>query len=89
MPSHTDEASGKAEDAMAQIARLREQVETLMREKTAQVVEGSERVQAAAHEAADAMRDRADALADTVRERPLVAVLIAAAVGYLIGRVAR
>jgi ElaB/YqjD/DUF883 family membrane-anchored ribosome-binding protein len=89
MSSHTTEASGKADDAMTQIARLRAQVESLMRDKVAQVAKSSERIEEAAHEAADAVRERADALADTVRERPLTSVLIATAIGYLIGRLAR
>jgi ElaB/YqjD/DUF883 family membrane-anchored ribosome-binding protein len=86
--THKDDY-GRADDAMAQIARLRAQVESLMRDKMAQVVDGTERIEAAAYEAADVVRERADAVAGTVRERPLTAVLIAAAVGYLVGRMVR
>ena len=90
MPGYFNNASRDADDTMAQIVRLRDQVERLMREKVAQVVDDTtDRVEAAANDAADMVRERADALASGVRERPLVAVLLAAAIGYLIGRVAR
>ena len=69
----------EAEDAAAQIARLREQVEALMRERVRPVVA----------EAADAMHEHAEAVAGRVREQPLLAVLIAAAVGYVLGRATR
>ena len=67
------------EDTAAQIARLREQVEALMRD----------RVTPAMGEAADIMQEHAEAVAGKVREQPLLAVLIAAAVGYVLGRATR
>ena len=39
--------------------------------------------------AAGAVRDQADAVSGKVREQPLLAVLIAAAVGYVLGRATR
>jgi ElaB/YqjD/DUF883 family membrane-anchored ribosome-binding protein len=90
MPTTTTDAKSKADDAMAQIAELRARVEALTREKLAGVVEHTvERVEAAAHDASEAARERAEALAVVVRERPLTSVLIAAAVGYLLGRAGR
>jgi ElaB/YqjD/DUF883 family membrane-anchored ribosome-binding protein len=90
MPDHAKDAPGRAEDAMAQIVRLREQVETLMRDKvTPAMGDAAERVGAAAHDAADVMRSRADVLAGAVRSQPLTAVCIAAVVGFLLGRVGR
>jgi ElaB/YqjD/DUF883 family membrane-anchored ribosome-binding protein len=87
---HARDTNGTAEDAMDQVARLREQVETLMREKVAPAIEGAaEKMEEAAHDAADILRVRADALAGAVREQPLTAILIAAAVGYLLGRAGR
>jgi ElaB/YqjD/DUF883 family membrane-anchored ribosome-binding protein len=75
---------------MAQIVRLREQVETLMRERVSPMMgEAAERVDAAAHDAADVMRGRADALAGVVRGQPLAAICIAAVVGFLLGRAGR
>ena len=67
------------DDTAAQIARLREQVEALMQD----------RVKPAVAEAADAMHEHAEAVAGKVREQPLLAVLIAAAVGYVLGRATR
>jgi ElaB/YqjD/DUF883 family membrane-anchored ribosome-binding protein len=87
MKDQVDQMSG---DAASQIARLRAQVETLMREKVVPAVGSTtERVGEAAHDAADMMRDRADQLAGTVRDRPLTSVVIAAALGYLLGRTGR
>jgi ElaB/YqjD/DUF883 family membrane-anchored ribosome-binding protein len=85
-----DQPSDMADDAMAQIARLRAQVETLMRDKVGPAMEGAaERAEAAAHDAADAIRGRADALAGVVRDQPLAAIGIAAVVGFLLGRAGR
>jgi ElaB/YqjD/DUF883 family membrane-anchored ribosome-binding protein len=82
--------SGQADDAISQIARLRDQVETLMRDKvTPAVGDAATRAQAAAGDAADLMRDRADALGGAVRQQPLAAILIAAVVGFLLGRIGR
>jgi len=81
---------GRAEDAMAQITRLREQVETLMRDRVSPAMgEAAERVEAAAHDAADVMRGRANVLAGAVRSQPLAAIGIAAVVGFLLGRIGR
>jgi len=90
MPTNPRDAADKPEDAMAQIARLREQVETLMRETvTPAVEEAAGRVGAVAHDAGVAMRGRADAVAGLVREQPLAAICIAAALGFLLGRTGR
>ncbi len=90
MPTSIKDTFDKAEDAMTQIARLREQVETLMREKAGPVMEAAtERMGSAAHDAADAMRGKADALAGAVRDKPLLAVAIAVAIGFLLGRTGR
>jgi ElaB/YqjD/DUF883 family membrane-anchored ribosome-binding protein len=67
------------DDANAQIARLREQVEALMHD----------RVQPAVEQARGKVRERADQLSGQVKEAPLVAVVIAAAVGFLLGRASR
>ena len=90
MPTSTKDAFDKAEDAMAQIGRLRDQVETLLREKAAPAMEAAaERMEDVAHDAAVAMRERANALSDVVRERPLIAIGIAVAIGFLLGRTGR
>ena len=65
-----------ADTAAIRIANLRAEMETLMREKI-----GPEVVEAARETAASVTR--------AVRARPLTAILIAAGVGYLLGRVGR
>ena len=82
--------SGSEGDAHAQIARLREQVETLMRDRvTPAITEAAGRAESALHGAADTMREQVDTVTGKVREQPLLAILIAAAVGYVLGRVTR
>ena len=71
------------EDAAAQIAKLREQVEVLMRERISPALAD---VAGRAETAMGAVKDQAEALSGQVRERPIVAVLVALAVGFAIGR---
>jgi ElaB/YqjD/DUF883 family membrane-anchored ribosome-binding protein len=78
------------EDATTQIARLREQVEALMKDRvTPAVADAAGRAESAVYTAAGAVRDQADAVSGRVREQPLLAVLIAAAAGYVLGRATR
>jgi ElaB/YqjD/DUF883 family membrane-anchored ribosome-binding protein len=86
----TTDAHGKVEDAQAQIARLREQVETLMKDRvTPAVAEFAGRAESAVRSASGAARDQAQAVSGRVRDQPLIAIMIAAAVGWIIGRVMR
>ncbi len=73
----------KAEDAAEQIAKLREQVEVLMRERVTPALAD---VAGRAETAMGAVRDQADAVSGQVRDRPLIAVAVAVGVGFLIGR---
>jgi ElaB/YqjD/DUF883 family membrane-anchored ribosome-binding protein len=85
-----DQSHGKMEDATAQIARLREQVESLMKDRiTPAVAEVAGRAESAMYGAAGAVRDQAEAMSGRVREAPLVAVLIAAGIGFVLGRAMR
>ncbi|MGH7154819.1 MAG: hypothetical protein ACREF3_12905 [Acetobacteraceae bacterium] len=71
------------EDAAAQIARLREQVEMLMRERvTPALADVADR----AESAMGAMKNQAEVLSGQVRDKPLIAVLLAAGLGFLLGR---
>jgi ElaB/YqjD/DUF883 family membrane-anchored ribosome-binding protein len=89
MSSGIQDKIGKV-DAMAQIGHLREEVETLMRDKVTPAVAGAtERMVSTAQNAADTIRTRADMFAGSVRHQPLISILLAAGVGYLLGRVAR
>lgn len=86
MPNDARDMMGKAEDVMSQISRLRDQVETLMRDKVAPAMgDAASRAQ----DAAEVMRTRSDALAGAVRSQPLIAIGIAAVVGFFLGRVGR
>jgi ElaB/YqjD/DUF883 family membrane-anchored ribosome-binding protein len=91
MASETSEPGSKADEATtAQIARLREQVEALMKDRvTPAVTEAAGRAESAVHVAADAMREQAEMVTAKVREQPLVALLIAAAIGFVLGRATR
>jgi ElaB/YqjD/DUF883 family membrane-anchored ribosome-binding protein len=85
-----DSMSDRAQDAKEQIARLREQVEMLMRDRvTPALADVAGRAEGAARDAQDLAREQAEALTGRVRERPLVAILVAVGVGYLIGRIVR
>jgi ElaB/YqjD/DUF883 family membrane-anchored ribosome-binding protein len=91
MASDTSEAMSKvAEDASTQIAKLRAQVEALMKDRvTPAVADAAGRAEAAVHAATDTMRDQAEMVTTKVREQPLLAILLAAGIGYLLGRVTR
>jgi len=87
---YANEAKGKMDDANAQIARLREQVEALMKERvTPAIAEAAGRAETAVYGAAGAVRDQAEALSGRVRDQPLVAVLVSAGIGFLLGRAMR
>lgn len=77
-------------DPLAQIAHLREQVETLIREKAAPALDSlRHKAEEAGHDTRAASQEQIHALAEAVRARPLAAVLIAAATGFLLGRASR
>lgn len=82
-----ESASKTGDDAKDELAKLRAQVERLMQDRVTPALAGAaDQVQDYASRARETIEDQADALSDTVRERPLVALGIAAAAGYLIGR---
>jgi ElaB/YqjD/DUF883 family membrane-anchored ribosome-binding protein len=78
------------DDTHAQIARLREQVETLMKDRiTPALAEAAGRAESAVYGAAGTVRDQAEFVSGKVRDQPLIAVLIAAGIGYALGRLTR
>ncbi len=88
----TDATIGKAGDADAhhQLRELREQVETLMRDRvTPAMTDAIGRAGDAAKHVSDMAQEKTDALAKQVRDRPLTSLLIVAAAGYLLGRISR
>ena len=83
-------AAGKAGDASEQIARLREQVESLMKDRVSPAVAAAaDRAQTAMQGAAGMTRDQLETLSGRVRDQPLLAILIAVAAGYVLGRATR
>jgi len=83
-------SADKLEDTQVQIDRLRAQVEALTRDQvTPAVAEFAGRAQVAASTATEVLRNQAQALTDQIKVWPLTAVLIAAAIGVVIGRVTR
>jgi ElaB/YqjD/DUF883 family membrane-anchored ribosome-binding protein len=85
-----EDTKSRMEDATAQIARLREQVETLMKERvTPAVADVAGRAEHAVYGAAGAVKGQAEMLSGRVRDQPLIAILIAAGVGYILGRALR
>ncbi len=90
MASMSDRASDAGASAQEQIRELRAQVDSLMRERVAPAMSGvAGRAQEAARQARDMAQDQTEALSSRVREMPIASVLIAAAAGYLIGRLSR
>lgn len=86
----SDTVSDKAYDAKEQIAQLRRQVEQLMNERvTPALADAAQRAQNYVGSATDIAREQTEAVSSRVREQPLLAILIAAVTGYLIGRLFR
>jgi ElaB/YqjD/DUF883 family membrane-anchored ribosome-binding protein len=88
--SVSEKTSRYMDSAEDQIARLRTQVEALMNDRvTPMVSNAAGRAEAAMHSATDAVRGQADAVSGRVRQQPLIAVAVAAGVGFLLGRIIR
>lgn len=83
-------ADSYTSDAREQLARLREQVDSLMRDRVGMGIEDAAgRAEKAARRAAAGAREQADALSGRVRDQPLIAVVAALGIGYLLGRFIR
>lgn len=79
-----------ADDAAAQISQLRRKVEMLMADRvTPALAQAGEQAEAALYSARDAVRDGAGVVSGRVREQPLMALLVASGVGFLLGRILR
>lgn len=88
-PPH-DAPKDASPDASEQIAQLREQVQSLMNDRVGPAIsQAADTAKQYAHDAREIYDDQAEALSERVREQPIVAILAAAGVGYIIGRIAR
>jgi len=86
----SDTFNDAAQDAKEQIAQLRDQVQTLMSERVSPALANAAgTAQEYARQTKDMASDQAEMLSERVRESPIVAILIAAGAGYLLGRIAR
>ena len=75
------------EDTQHQINQLREQVETLMKERiNPAIADVAGRAGTAVRRGQSVISEQAEVVSNQVEERPLVAILIAAGIGYLLGR---
>lgn len=81
------QTNGQHDDANVQIAHLREQVEALMKDRvTPAVADIAGRAENVVNSAAGVVRDQAQMISGHVRDQPLIAILLAAGVGYILGR---
>jgi ElaB/YqjD/DUF883 family membrane-anchored ribosome-binding protein len=73
-----------------ELRQLRKQVDELMESRvTPMLSDAAHRASDAAHRAREYTGERAEQVADRVRDMPLVAIGVAAAVGFLFGRFTR
>jgi ElaB/YqjD/DUF883 family membrane-anchored ribosome-binding protein len=78
---------GASKSADAQIAELRAQVETLMKDRvTPAISDVAAKAGVAAQQAKDFAKAQVDTVATTISERPLTALAVALGIGYFLGR---
>jgi ElaB/YqjD/DUF883 family membrane-anchored ribosome-binding protein len=76
--------------AREELRSLREQVNQLMEDRVTPVFsDAGKRATDAAHRARAYTEDRAEDVAGRVRDQPLIAIAVAAAVGFLFGRITK
>ena len=86
----SDNVNHGAQDANEQIAQLREQVQSLMNDRVAPALsQAADTAQQYASQARDIYDEQSEVMSERVRESPIVAMLLAAGVGYIVGRIAR
>ena len=90
MATASDQINDATQDTKAQLQQLRDQVQSLMSDRvTPALANAAGQAEQYARQAKDMATDQAEMLSEKVRESPLVAILIASGVGYLLGRIAR
>jgi ElaB/YqjD/DUF883 family membrane-anchored ribosome-binding protein len=89
MAANTDANSAETE-LHAQLRQLREQVETLINERARPALtEAAHRAEDAMQKGRDVAQDQLDHVSSHVRSQPITSVLVAAAIGFVIGRLAK
>ena len=79
-----------SDNARDEIRSLRDQVNQLMEERVSPVFsDASKRAGEAASRARAYTEDSAEMVSDRVRDQPLIAIGVAAAVGFLFGRITK
>jgi ElaB/YqjD/DUF883 family membrane-anchored ribosome-binding protein len=86
----SDKVKDVADDTQEQLRTLRAQVEQLLNQKvTPAIADAAGRAETAVHSARDLTNARVESVSAQVRSQPIIAIGIATAVGYLLGRIAR
>ncbi len=79
-----------SDNARDELRALREQVNQLMEDRVTPVLsDAKSRAQEAASRARAYTEDQAEVVSDRVRDQPLIAIGVAAAVGFLFGRITK
>ena len=79
-----------SDNAREEIRNLRDQVNQLMEDRVTPVFnDASKRASEAATRARAYTEDSAEMVSDRVRDQPLIAIGVAAAVGFLFGRITK
>lgn len=77
-------------DTQDQLQSLRAQVEQLLNDRvTPAIADATGRAESAVHSARDITTAQVETVSAQVRDQPIIAIGIAAAVGYLLGRIVR
>ena len=86
----TDRIEDIAQDTREQIAQLRRQVDSLVNERVRPALaDAAGRAEDIARHATDYTREQAERLSGQVRSRPLSSVVVAACLGFVVGRLFR
>lgn len=90
MSSTRNAAENLANDAADELTRLRTQVEELMRDRVSPALHSvALQAEKTAKQASDEVRMQAARLSETVQEKPLMALGVAAAVGFVLASLMR